>query len=690
MAKKMIGYRYGGIKKKQAVGHTQPYSTAPYNTFKGGGYAIPKHAIGDIIGGAQLGLSIYNTIKANREAKQAARFAKNQRTEQLLTEDQYILDEYPTTGNEGIQGFYRKGGRIYIKPSKRGTFTTAAKKRGMGVQPFANKVMSNKGNYSTAMVKKANFAKNAAKWKKQDGGKLDMDSVLAANMNVPFVNRIAEGDTTSIQIPNVKGRSTHYMASGDNYMFPTVQKVNGKLKYLGDKAFDTALKNKNLIKFNTPEEANEAALRYKDTDLWRTYENKAKGGNINLVGYNAKGGDLIPLSGDVDLVDGNTHEQDTIDNTNGVKLLDVNGRPVAEVEDEEVIKDNTKVYSDRLKVKVGKKFITYAAEAEKLGKEKGMYEKELADPNVGRFKKNSLKLKIGNRDRALEDLFFHQEEMKIEKGIDNDNTNVAIPKGQFGMAIGQQAVTNTGAFANRPTTAINPTFGDQFKKAIPYLDNITNAILTATTPKPAFPLLARQRKLKTTLNIDPQLQEVTDTVSQITGGIERGTSSSNVAQQRVTATRLAGMKEKGKLFGKKEWAETELETRDILNRQQVEGQNLARIQGFQDTMQERAYRIQGRTAANVANIVEDVNKQERADALKVYQEEQLDVLSKTYDVKGTSLRADLNNPYETESLRINSTYREAKSKQYLARDTNGEYIHPREAQQFLLMFPEYK
>jgi len=64
---------------------------------------------------------------------------------------------------------YDKGG-IYIKPSKRGTFTKAAKERGMGVQEFASKVLSNKEDYSTAVVKKANFAKNASKWKHEMGG----------------------------------------------------------------------------------------------------------------------------------------------------------------------------------------------------------------------------------------------------------------------------------------------------------------------------------------------------------------------------------------------------------------------------------------------------------------------------------------------------------------------------------------
>ena len=62
---------------------------------------------------------------------------------------------------------------IHIKPSKKGTFTAAAKKHGKGVQEFARQVMANKENYSPAMVKKANFAKNAAKWKHEQGGAVD-------------------------------------------------------------------------------------------------------------------------------------------------------------------------------------------------------------------------------------------------------------------------------------------------------------------------------------------------------------------------------------------------------------------------------------------------------------------------------------------------------------------------------------
>ena len=59
-------------------------------------------------------------------------------------------------------------GGIHIDPKNKGKFTLEAKRRGMGVQEFANKVMANKEDYSPLLVKRANFAKNAAKW--EDGG----------------------------------------------------------------------------------------------------------------------------------------------------------------------------------------------------------------------------------------------------------------------------------------------------------------------------------------------------------------------------------------------------------------------------------------------------------------------------------------------------------------------------------------
>ena len=61
---------------------------------------------------------------------------------------------------------YNSGKDILIKPSKRGTFTKAAKQHGISVKGFANKVLRNPSKYSAAMRKKANFARNASNWNK--------------------------------------------------------------------------------------------------------------------------------------------------------------------------------------------------------------------------------------------------------------------------------------------------------------------------------------------------------------------------------------------------------------------------------------------------------------------------------------------------------------------------------------------
>lgn len=59
---------------------------------------------------------------------------------------------------------------IKIKKANVGKFTQWASAHGMGVQEAARHVMANKEDYSSTIVKRANFAKNAAGWKHQYGG----------------------------------------------------------------------------------------------------------------------------------------------------------------------------------------------------------------------------------------------------------------------------------------------------------------------------------------------------------------------------------------------------------------------------------------------------------------------------------------------------------------------------------------
>lgn len=91
-------------------------------------------------------------------------------------ENSYSMNDVRKQYTMGTGGLYKMGkprygtGGIHIDPSKKGTFTAAADKRGQSVQGFASQVLANPGNYSEAMRKKAQFAHNAAGWKKQYGG----------------------------------------------------------------------------------------------------------------------------------------------------------------------------------------------------------------------------------------------------------------------------------------------------------------------------------------------------------------------------------------------------------------------------------------------------------------------------------------------------------------------------------------
>lgn len=113
-------------------------------------------------------------LLSNKVAKKANALRQAQNTAfawQSNVQDNAIRNA-TMNSNQQLQSTFAYGGGINIKPSKIGTFTRAAKKHNMGVQEFANHVLNNKENYSSAMVKKANFAKNAAGWKHAFGGDL--------------------------------------------------------------------------------------------------------------------------------------------------------------------------------------------------------------------------------------------------------------------------------------------------------------------------------------------------------------------------------------------------------------------------------------------------------------------------------------------------------------------------------------
>jgi len=119
-------------------------------------------------------VTLFEQVQIMSEQKAASAREVNQNPQELarnqeLQERQQGPVETESIDTETSEMMMAKSG-IEIDPKNKGKFTRWAKARGMGVQEAARKVMANKDRYPPSVVKMANFARNAAKFKKEEGG----------------------------------------------------------------------------------------------------------------------------------------------------------------------------------------------------------------------------------------------------------------------------------------------------------------------------------------------------------------------------------------------------------------------------------------------------------------------------------------------------------------------------------------
>lgn len=103
---------------------------------------------------------------------------------------------------------------------------------------------------------------------------------------------------------------------------------------------------------------------------------------------------------------------------------------------------------------------------------------------------------------------------------------------------------------------------------------LNNRHMLNSLQEPAAPVLNQAAKLKTTVNINPQLDTVDRGIQSAVRDSNENTASSNVAASRNMAAALYGVASKNQLYGNKENAETELINKDKLNQQEVARANV--------------------------------------------------------------------------------------------------------------------
>lgn len=99
------------------------------------------------------------------------------------------------------------------------------------------------------------------------------------------------------------------------------------------------------------------------------------------------------------------------------------------------------------------------------------------------------------------------------------------------------------------------------------------------------PIARKAAKLKTRININPQLDKMRETLAAYEKSVDSNTASSRVALARKQRARLANMLSTNELYGSKENIETELINKDKLNQQSVADAN---IRDYNDWSEKKA------------------------------------------------------------------------------------------------------
>lgn len=127
---------------------------------------------------------------------------------------------------------------------------------------------------------------------------------------------------------------------------------------------------------------------------------------------------------------------------------------------------------------------------------------------------------------------------------------------------------------NKIGTAIKPYAGS----IIDTVGNIATSLINASTlnkmkyTKQPIPRIAN--KLKTSVNINPQLKTLNESYNQYTDYINNNTASSKVAREALQRARIKNVLDTNTLYATKENTETELINKDRINQQTVANANV--------------------------------------------------------------------------------------------------------------------
>lgn len=222
-------------------------------------------------------------------------------------------------------------------------------------------------------------------------------------------------------------------------------------------------------------------------------------------------------------------------------------------------------------------------------------------------------------------VFKQQESFKDRNGINDDGTKKKAIGGTTSYNSRIYSVTNNGKTNLHLVPFTGEVFKDNTKKykaggdiirdSIGVASNIagsiaSNIINNKMLNKLKFnsqPIARTAAKLKTNININPQLDKMRETLSLYERDVDNNTSSSRVALARKQNARLAGILNTNELYADKENKETALINQDKLNRQAVAAENIKEYNDWSEKKKAFENAVLEKKSENNISLINDSN-----------------------------------------------------------------------------------
>lgn len=332
-----------------------------------------------------------------------------------------------------------------------------------------------------------------------------------------------------------------------------------------------------------------------------------------------RGGTAVPIGANYYYMRGRKHEQGGID-------VGANPKTGLEVEDQEVMH----IAKDKVKVFSAVPFLNGESPAEKvLGGENPnkVFNEQEQFKDVNNINDDGSK-KVNRMGGISKSTPFSTGKIiktnkakygKVEKTSSLINTNPIIDVSKVNIKNPNSSNSNESSkgsnnIFNKLRTSINngETTGADL---VGLTSNIAGSLISHLSNRntlnkmrtPSQPMARQSVKLKTNININPQLDKMRETVAAYERDIDANTASSRVSLARKQGARLAGNLETNKLYGQKENIETGLINQDRLNQQRTSHANVEDYNRWQDNTTDFRTRILDLKGENTTNLISGLN-----------------------------------------------------------------------------------